>query len=1223
MRITLELRCLGPWRASLNGTLLPPLPTRHTRALLACLALSHPARIARTVVQQRLFPDASPEHGARHLRTTLYYLRRALGDLLQTNDEQIGLSTLLAVVHDVGPFEAAAAPNASMRMLETAIATYRGPFLGGAAQGWAFDEAQRLQGLYVDSLRRLVALARAAGTPETALEAARAWIEVEPWDEHAHHALIGALVAHGDRNGAETQLARSKSVLQREWGRDLAATFDSLARAIARLPQRSTPADSAPPQAPTFDLAEFDRLPLVGRDSELAALLDAWEKAQQGTAQVRIIEGMAGVGKTRLSFELTTRVRDQADTLVVWAIANEQDRGRAFGSLRRALDQASQRMRHQIRTACAAIDDLTWSVLRCLPELYTIVPERRVFDLPALDPAGEITRQQVAVQMFLTTLAASLPVLFVLENGHHSDEATLLLLRSLHGRAGRLLVVVSQRPGQPCIPATPVLALQTLDELAIRELVSRSLGGSVDATLAERLIAVSSGSPLFLREILRTLIAGAALVWNVRRGWQLQTQDTPLPDPLVNLLTERLRPLSTAALAFADLLAVLGRPADDALLEQLFPGEPQRLAAQAELLEHHILVERRSLLRFDHDWLREQILGRLSPEERRDRHRHILDALQRINVDPAERMTHARGAEAWDDALRDAFVVAEQAISTGQLSLAQEALAIAEQALSRRDCQDQRADRWRWLTLHEGLLRLQERGAQWTAALDALQALADQSSRPAWQAEARLRRGLALREQGQHLEAERSLRAAGTYARQAGHPGLEASVRIALASVLDDGGEVVAALRESRDATALAANSGDEVLCARALATRAYIEMRAGSPYAAAKLLQPLLERPWLRQQPYFVVRLTRQLGIINMAARAYDDGLTLLRESVRLAQQHGDVHGRLLCQTSLVYELIRFGQYAEGRPLGEATVALARHLDARLQLSALLTSLAGAALYTGHVRAARELAEEGLAIASAIGAPEYLAASLAMTSRIALAEGFIDCAREAIERAERLIAGFPHPTVPIAHVAAQVRLATGDSHRARQAVHRALDATTAEGLAGPEAATALWEAAAVLRQLDGSSAAEPHQERAYTLLADQMAAFQTAVTRQALARATPTHRAILAYRSRGPRRIVWLPLNTAPLGRALHEDEYVPVIWTICSQDSGHRTDRQRRIRQLIDEAATQGAAITVESLADALAVSPRTLLRDLKDLRARGIDVQTRGRLAGTRAALDPEHS
>jgi len=94
-----------------------------------------------------------------------------------------------------------------------------------------------------------------------------------------------------------------------------------------------------------------------------------------------------------------------------------------------------------------------------------------------------------------------------------------------------------------------------------------------------------------------------------------------------------------------------------------------------------------------------------------------------------------------------------------------------------------------------------------------------------------------------------------------------------------------------------------------------------------------------------------------------------------------------------------------------------------------------------------------------------------------------------------------------------------------------------------------------------------------------------------------------------------------APHGRPLTETDMVEVVWTI---DAGledaevrrrHGKDglRQVRILRLIDEALDQGGAPTIEDLAKALAVTPRTIKRDLAVLQSKGFLIKTRGKLKG----------
>src|SRR5262245_51487519 len=102
MAISLHLWLLGPWHATLEGTPLPALPTRYARALLARLPLAHPQPLVRSILVKDLFSTLEPKQAAHSFRTTLYYVRRMLGELLVVSDSGIGLDPKLTISHDVG-----------------------------------------------------------------------------------------------------------------------------------------------------------------------------------------------------------------------------------------------------------------------------------------------------------------------------------------------------------------------------------------------------------------------------------------------------------------------------------------------------------------------------------------------------------------------------------------------------------------------------------------------------------------------------------------------------------------------------------------------------------------------------------------------------------------------------------------------------------------------------------------------------------------------------------------------------------------------------------------------------------------------------------------------------------------------------------------------------------------------------------------------------------------
>ena len=93
----------------------------------------------------------------------------------------------------------------------------------------------------------------------------------------------------------------------------------------------------------------------------------------------------------------------------------------------------------------------------------------------------------------------------------------------------------------------------------------------------------------------------------------------------------------------------------------------------------------------------------------------------------------------------------------------------------------------------------------------------------------------------------------------------------------------------------------------------------------------------------------------------------------------------------------------------------------------------------------------------------------------------------------------------------------------------------------------------------------------------------------------------------------VRLPHISAPTGRPLRDTEWVTVNWTITNPEDnaiqGKVARRQHRLRRLLDEARSQGAAPTVTDLASVLETSSATIKRDLAFLRESGLQVQTRG--------------
>src|SRR5215216_5623261 len=204
---------------------------------------------------------------------------------------------------------------------------------------WQIGEASALERELASALRRLVELLVADGEFEQALPRARRWLELDPLHEPAHRELIRLYAWSGERAAALEQYRTCVRTLTRELGvaplEETATLYEQLnegglappptAKAQAAAPRAAKP--GAPPE-----------LPLVGREAELAALLDAHASAQPDGG-LAVIEGEAGIGKTRLAHELARKARG-GGAVVLATRCHEDEAGLPYGPIVELLREA-------------------------------------------------------------------------------------------------------------------------------------------------------------------------------------------------------------------------------------------------------------------------------------------------------------------------------------------------------------------------------------------------------------------------------------------------------------------------------------------------------------------------------------------------------------------------------------------------------------------------------------------------------------------------------------------------------------------------------------------------------------------------------------------------------------------------------------------------------------------------------------------------------------------
>ena len=370
-----------------------------------------------------------------------------------------------------------------------------------------------------------------------------------------------------------------------------------------------------------------ERLPFVGRESELAALREAVDSARQRQSRLIELVGEPGIGKTRLIDELTALslgftqlvARSEAyATAAPYFVFRPLLRQLAGILPTAARDEAGQQLSAWVQGVMP--EQLPW-----LP-LLGVIFDAEVESTPETDAlAASVRRQRLheAVEQFLVRVLM-MPTLLVFEDTHWLDDASreLLLHLALRPSPRPWLICVTRRPrgasfveeggAQGLVLALEPLAPELTASLA--RVVDNELSLSEDEL--ESLVARSGGNPLFVRELVAAIRRGAA---------------GELPETVERLMTERIDTLDPEDRLLLRVAAVVGPRFDLELMRELLGEE---LGDVGEIERWHRLgefVEWRGedTLRFRHDLFRAAAYEGLSFQRRHDVHARVGAALER------------------------------------------------------------------------------------------------------------------------------------------------------------------------------------------------------------------------------------------------------------------------------------------------------------------------------------------------------------------------------------------------------------------------------------------------------------------------------------------------------------------------------------------------------------------------------------------------------------------
>ena len=302
----LRIRLLGGLDLRQDEVALPPLGSARAESLLAFLLLHQEAPQPRQHLAFLLWPDSSEGQARTNLRHLLHVLRRALLEpdrFLEVTPRTLRWRPDAPCWLDVAAFDAAVArserePGGSEAALSEAVELYAGDLLQGSYDEWLAEERERLRQRYLQALERLVELLEARGDLPAATRRAERLLREDPLREPTYQALMRLHDARGDRARALRVYHACAATLARELGVEPSAATRRAYAAL--LPPRVEPATPDQPSP----LGPAGAAPLIGRAGQRASLVDLWRRSERGAAQLALVTGEPGAGKTRLVEEL-------------------------------------------------------------------------------------------------------------------------------------------------------------------------------------------------------------------------------------------------------------------------------------------------------------------------------------------------------------------------------------------------------------------------------------------------------------------------------------------------------------------------------------------------------------------------------------------------------------------------------------------------------------------------------------------------------------------------------------------------------------------------------------------------------------------------------------------------------------------------------------------------------------------------------------------------------
>lgn len=772
---------------------------------------------------------------------------------------------------------------------------------------------------------------------------------------------------------------------------------------------------------------ERQRRRLVGREAEIASLTGALDELAQGRGAVVVVGGEAGVGKSRLKDEFEGLALERG---VRWLPTRCLSYGAAL-----AYWPVSALLRSEPDLAHAAGAEQRPFIARLLGE-----PAPEVADL---EPEAFRRGLHSAVTTAVAAVAETQPIVIAVEDAHWADPSTIALTGELAGLCGDhpFLLYLSTRPEglervRGRLEGVRELKLGPLGEDGVWSFMASLLEGEPPAALAATITERTGGNPLFVEELIASLLETGALahegeVWTMQPGWDA----VELPTTIETVLAARIDLLTRPTATLLQTAAVIGRRMRIELLRGVAAELDDVDARVDELVEKGFLEVAgedggHDVVIFHHALILDAAYSRLLRKTRREMHRRVAEVGQQLfgvsdeNIDLLARHYYlAEDAEkavpflvragerdkrlfANDEAILHFSRAVELAPDDPEVKLQladlHELVGNYDDALRlygevREATSDVRA--WR------GIASTHRKRGEYGEALAAIERafradeLKDVDLTPLWSEQ-----GHTLGVSGHVREAVDVLEA-GLQAADGRRDSAVAQLLFQLARARTVQGEFEAALQDGLTAARVFEQENDLRGLASTMRVLGDTYRYLGQLDDAAAALRNGLELAERVGNIEEIGGCLINLGLVELERGAIDEAIACDRRAIAEFERVGHGSGRATSYVNLAEKLMVKGAYDEAVRYGELGLELARSIGHSLLVAGAIQTIAAIRLKNREFVDAASTAEEAAALHVEGGALQYATECYELAADAWEQAGDAERARDALERARSLVA--------------------------------------------------------------------------------------------------------------------------------------------------------------------------------------------------------------------------